>query len=430
MLRSRSKFMMLNGPTGTGKTFLGGIHTFFRIMMAPAKQNTFAIVAESQGTAEKMFVDDNSSFVNIFPNCRYVSGKKPHIRVQTKTGLKRIYLGGYSTKRDWTKILGLNLDGLHIEEISIANDDFIREAFVRASRFDHGWLTATTNGGIPEQIFYTEFFDKGWYDEEWNPNMPTIERDAMKNIDARFQTWYWGFDDSATMGEQQIADLYNLFPVGSFFFNSKILGVRGYSEGLLYAKIINDGHLIKFEDINLSSIIELDIGADLGDSAKTVFTLSGATHKYQRAVVVDTLEIDMTDDTDYTAIINQFNKWLVDWYKIFYNGIKQVRVDKSEPLFVKQLRNNIAIPTIHVVQSRSDKIIQRVSDKQQLLMQNRLLWTTLPGAVTSMNQLKMVQDDGKGGHIDNNTREIDYSDSLDYSMERFVGRMALYRFRG
>lgn len=428
LLKDKPKFMLLSGPTGTGKTFLGGLHTFFRIMTAPANRSVFAIVAESQGTAEKMFVDDAASFVNIFPNCRYVSGKKPHIRVQTVTGLKRIYLGGYSTKRDWTKILGLNLDGIHIEEMSIADDDFIREAFVRASRLSHGWLTGTTNGGLPEQIFYTEFFNKGWFDEKLNPNIPQEEREAMLDIDRRFKYWYWGFDDSATLEQQQIADLYNLFPVGSFFFNSKILGIRGYSEGLLYAKILNTKHVIKFEDINLSSLIELDIGVDLGNSAKTVFTLTGVTHKFQRAVVVDTLEIDMKDDTDYTAIINEFNIWLVNWYKIFYNSIKQVRVDRSEQLFIKQLRNNIAIPTIHVIQSDSEKIIQRVSDKQQLLMQYRLLFSTL-GGLETMRQLKIVKDDGKGGHIDNNTPEIDYSDSLDYSMERFVNRMALYRFR-
>ena len=53
LLKDNSRFILLSGPTGTGKTFIGGLKTFIRIMNQPKGRNVFAIVAESIGTAEK-----------------------------------------------------------------------------------------------------------------------------------------------------------------------------------------------------------------------------------------------------------------------------------------------------------------------------------------------------------------------------------------
>ena len=428
-LKDDTRFMLLGGPTGTGKTFSAGIKTFFRIMTSGKGRDTYALVAESISTAEKMFVDDAASFVNIFPNCRYVGGSKPHIRVETVTGPKLIYLGGFGNKGSWRKILGLNLHGIHIEEGTIAHDDFLREAFVRANRLvTNPWLLATTNGGVPEQVLYTEFFDKGYYDKEVNTNIPEVERIALKEIDKNFKYYYWGFEDSATLEQEQIDNLYNLFPVGSFFYNSKILGVRGYSTGMLYASLITTDHMVAFHNLDLSRIVEVVIGCDIGDSAKTVFTMSGLSFGSQRVIVIDTLDVSTEGNKDYTDIINEFNVWLTEWYKVFFTTIKQVRVDKSSPLFVKQLRNNIG-HNIAVISSASDKIINRVSNKQQLIKQDRLIWTNLEGSKTSAKMLKQVKDDGKGGHIDLNTPDIDYSDSLDYSIEPFITRLSVHQFR-
>jgi len=438
-LKDDSRFILNAGPTGTGKTFITGLKTFFRVMTSPKGRDTYAIVAESQVTAEKMFIDDDASFVNIFPNCTYVSGKKPHIRIQTVNGNKRIYLGGYATSRDWHKILGLNLHGIHIEEGTIANDDFIREAFVRANRLaTKPFMHVTTNGGVPEQILYTEFFDKAYYDEQWNTNIPDAERLALKCSDPKFKYWYWGFDDSVTLKQDDINALFDLFPVGSFFYNSKILGIRGYSTGLLYASLFTDLILnqetpkatwVNFSDLKITNIQELSVGIDVGNAAKTVFTLVGYTFRFQRAIVIDVYEVEMTDTKDYTHIIEELNKWLFEWYKVFFNTIKQIRVDKSSPLFIKQIRNNISLKEIAVLESVSGKIVNRVSMKQQLIKQFRLMFVNSKSVHKMADMLKVVKDDGKGGHVDDNTPEIDYSDSLDYALEPYETRMAIYKFR-
>lgn len=438
LLKDNSRFILLSGPTGTGKTFIGGLKTFIRIMNQPKGRNVFAIVAESIGTAEKMFIDDSASFVNIFPNCRYIGGKKPHIRIETKDDTKKVYLGGYGTKRDWKRILGLNLHGMHIEEITIADDDFIRESFVRVNRLvTKPFLHATTNGGIPEQICYTEFFDKSVYDEEWNRDIPLVERQALKGTNPNFKFYYWGFRDSPTMTKEEIDALYDLFPVGSFYYNSKVIGARGYSTGMCYASLFTDiviskeqpkGTWVNQTDIKYQNIHEAIIGIDVGSKAKTVFTLTGYTHNYQRSIVLSVGEIEMKSDTDYTDIVNVINKWLIDWYMVLYTSIKQIRVDKSNPLFIKQLRNNLTLK-IPVLESISGKTTGRVIAKTQLIKQFRLVFVNNDEGRKMVNMLKQVKEDGKGGHVDNNTPEIDYSDSLDYSLEPNFNKMAIYKFR-
>ena len=356
LLQDKGRYILASGPTGTGKTFVIGFKTFLRVFNSDADKTMFAIVAESQSTAEKMFVDDDSSFVNIFNEvCEFKAGKKPHIVVHSPTGIKRIYLGGYGTKRDWTKILGLNLSGLHIEEISIAHDDFIREAFVRATRKGggKGWIHATTNGGVPEQIFYTEFWNKSAWDKELNQNMPIQEIEALKEEDHNFRFWYWGFDDSMTLQAQDIESLYSLFPKGSFYYNSKILGIRGYVEGMLYARLLNDKYItpddqqannIRLKDIKLMSIKELIVGIDIGSgtggnkAARTVFTLTGFTKDYQRAVIFDRGRTE--GEIDYNGIVEQFWKWLSPYFSIFRHRISEIRVDSADALFIRTLRNN------------------------------------------------------------------------------------------
>jgi hypothetical protein len=42
------------------------------------------------------------------------------------------------------------------------------------------------------------------------------------------------------MTQEQIDEMYKIHPIGSFEYNSKIIAIRGYTEGLLYAPYIDD----------------------------------------------------------------------------------------------------------------------------------------------------------------------------------------------
>lgn len=432
-LQDKSRFILNTGPTGTGKTFLSGFKTFLRVFNAPKEHTMFAIICESISTAEKMFIDDESSFVNIYHKddggvCSYKGGSKPHIIVDTPTGVKRIYLGGYGTARDYKRVLGLNLTGIHIEEISIAHDDFIREAFVRATRKGGGWIHATTNGGIPEQRFYVDYWNKAHYNKDFNQTMPFEEMEYLEQTDKDFAYWYWGFQDSATQTEDDIRRLYSIFPEGSFYYNSKVLGIRGYVEGMLYARILNDlyiektnqaGNNVRLKDINLLSIKELIVGVDIGSgggddkAARTSCVLVGYTKNFQRAVVIDRYQVN--GDFDYNDIVKQFWEWLSPFFSIFQHRIGEIRVDNADPLFIRTLRNNNPYG-IMILGSIKDTIALRVKLKQQLIFQHRLIFTDLNGAQALKNNLAKIKSDGKDGQIDDGQEWIDDSDALDYAL--------------
>jgi hypothetical protein len=58
-----------------------------------------------------------------------------------------------------------------------------------------------------------------------------------------------------------------------------------------------------------------------------------------------------------------------------------------------------------------------------LLFQNRLDFSNTYGSGKLFNALRRVRSDGKEGHIDENSPEIDYSDALDYSLEPISFRL-------
>jgi hypothetical protein len=73
------------------------------------------------------------------------------------------------------------------------------------------------------------------------------------------------------MGEKQIRELYSLHPVGSFYYNSKIVGIPGYVDGLMYN--IKDINIIR--DFNSQNYKRYITVCDIGESSSsTVFLLA------------------------------------------------------------------------------------------------------------------------------------------------------------
>lgn len=279
------------------------------------------MVAESIGTIQKMFVDDPASPFNIFKEvCEYVGGNRPHFRITGRYSTKRIYLGGFGTARDWKKILGLNIHGIHIEEMSAAHDDFIREAFVRVSRLDtKPWMNASTNGSNPEDIFYKDFFDKSYINPKYNSDIPQITLNYMAETpekDSKFEYIYFGFKDSPSQSEETIENIMNMFPVGSFFYMSKAIGARGFSEGAIYSPYMERNRIIiPYDDIfdrKKYDFIKYTIGVDVGVSDHSVFTLVGITRGFKESVVIDYFKIN-------NAGSDQIYEAFTKWYKPYHD---------------------------------------------------------------------------------------------------------------
>ena len=436
VLKNKNRVIFLEGVTGSSKSFIAGLAFYLRTFNTEANKSQFIIAATSTTVAEKMFVNNPAAFVNLFPKvCEYkkqgTGGSR--IEIQTPTGLKTIYLVGYDNKSRYKQILGLGVHGFLIEEAHIAGDEFIQEAFTRLYR-DNGYMYLTGNAGLPDQLIYKNYLNRARPPEEFAHELPPETWAELNSAepDDSFNYYFFRFDDNPMMTQEQITAMYNIHPVGSFEYNSKIIAIRGYTEGLLYAPYIDDiwidktttGNRVRFKDMNPFIFEKVYIGIDIGSTAKTIFTIIGITRNYQRVVVIDTHEV--TGDADYNDIVNQFNDWFMPYYSL-YRKIDGIYPDAADPLFIKTLRNNILINNINISGSIKKTIQERVTLKQQLLYQKRLMFTEKADGIRYA--LAKIRADGKGGHLDDGTVNIDYNDSLDYALTPVMNRLMMYKMR-
>ena len=432
LIRDETRFQIIEGKTGSSKSIVGGIAAFHRIFKSAGEFNQFVIAAASIDTLERMIIDNKATFFNIYNKvCIYkrsgIGGAR--IEVSTPTGTKKIYLVGYDNQARYKKILGLGIKGFIIEEAHIAPDGFISELFTRLYRND-AWLYATMNAGLPDQIVYMDYFNKARPAPKYESDVPDYMLDELNKViaDANFRYWFFRFEDNPTMSDRQINELWGSHPEGSYEYNSKVLARRGFVEGLLYARLLENAPEINFEKFKKDVVLEsVYIGIDIGGTDKTVFTMVGVTSAADIVYIIDSHEVkSVYKEQDYTEIIRQFDDWLSQYWDYFGPLIRQVRSDRSNPLFKNQLRNNSKY-RLSIQSSKSDKISLRITMKQQLLFQNRMIFTNLTGSSQVAIQLKRVRSDGKDGHVDNDAPEIDYSDSLDYALEPISWRLSILK---
>lgn len=456
VIQDTSRYIHLEGVTGSGKTIAAGLWFIKQIHNSPKEHRQFVLVGSSTPTLEKAFIDNPLSFYNTYKYQRTRNGRTvqvmtykkqgqggSRIEYQTKNGKKIIYLAGFDNKARYKAILGLTLYGMMLDEVHTAHDEFIREAYTRLAR-DGGFKISTSNAGLPDQILYKDYENKGRPSEKWAHDVPpeTWKELLETPADPRFRFYWFGFTDSPVMSDDQIAELYSIHPVGSFEYNSKIIAIRGYVEGLLYARLINDNYVtkdysrgttVRWGNINHYAFqtiaFGIDIGSNTGDDAstsKTVFILEGMSRDGQRLITLDAAEAK--GDFDYNDMVQQFNEFMLPYYSLYQQKIIGVFVESADPLFIRTLRNNI-IKNIPVAPSIKYPIKERVTIKQQLLNQGRWYFSDKPGAQKAKRMLTKIKTDGKGGHMDDGTEEIDYSDGMDYGMAPMVPILKNFRLQ-
>lgn len=288
------------------------------------------------------------------------------------------------------------------------------------------------NAGLPDQLVYESYFNKARPHPKWAKDLPQYMWDELNKMepDPAFRYWFFTFEDNPTMTDEQIDDLWGAHPEGSFEFNSKILAKRGYSEGLIYARLVSIAEEIPLNEISSLPVDRVFIGVDIGKTAKTVFTMVGVDGEGKNAYVIDTLEVVAENEDDHLDISRQLDGFITKHYGNFGHALSKIIIDRSETFFIAHYRNNSLFKDSKIAILASDSkpgsILERITLKEQLLHQGRLKFTALPGSGKSANMLSRVRRDPKShGHIDNNTIEIDYSDSLDYALEGYSFRLII-----
>jgi len=403
----------LEGPAQTGKSNIAILA--FMLRVAKSKGKLHCIAASDLDAIRDNILKGEFKLLDLFGDLVELVSEKIggyFLRYHTPNGVKDIILAGYKDKAKWKKILGKPIECWFIDEVNIADKNFFDEHKARTFSFEHPFTITTLNGDDPEHYIYTDYINTSI--DLFPQDTPQSTLNDMNEYDKVKGKYYafWGLDDHPTMTPEKKQRIMSAFPKDSFYYMTKVLGIRGIQEGLLYGHLIKSSHYVDWEQVNINAIRELEVGIDLGDNAKTVFTLTGYTERHQRALVI---AVEESDEVRHDKIIQDLHEWLREWYHIFGTRIKCVWPDSAESMFVKTLKQDIIFP-ISVKSSKKMTIAERVILKEQLLHNGRLLFVRDFGADVCAKMLRKLKTDGKGGVIDDNLPENDYNDSLDYSL--------------
>ena len=306
--------------------------------------------------------------------------------------------------------------------------DVWREAYGRVQRLAYpGWLITTTNGGNPTQEFYPELVNHATV--MFRDTVPKIELDEM--VEDRTDEHYYHFnlqDDCPHKTAEQTERLVNSYPVGSFYYYSKILGCRGFSEGALYAPLLGDTQLVSFGDLNLDAFEEIvatvDVGASVNgdDTSKshTIVALGGYTRQYHRVVAIASKKIASIEHRD---IIDEAEAWLYPYWLKFYGKFKAILIDKADYKLVSTWQNHTRwrgkISVVGCI--KTDKFLcpdlpARAAVKCQLMMTSkqyptsRIVWCD----EQMLKAHRQILQDKDGSELDQADVWQDYADCLSY----------------
>lgn len=423
LLNSRAKVQFCEGSFASGKSYMQGIAFYFRVFSAPRDAKLFVLAGQSQNWVER-YLADASSIVNLFDLKYSAAGNGgARITVETPTGLKYIYVVGYSNVKTWKSVLGLNLRGFLIEEINTADMDFVRQCFGRIARFEDAFMYCNSNGSYPDNPVYTEYLDRCRPITAHSPMIPEGTLEAMMthpNPNADWEYLFLHFSEAAFHSAKVKSNMWEVHPEGSYDYKIYTLGERGLATGAVFAKLLTPDIVdIPKKKLNFQALRSVDVGVDVGNEAKTIFTIVGYTQNRRTGVVLESHECDGLTHDD---IVKDLNAFIGKWHTIFKDRIKYCWVDDGLQHLVRKIGRELKFPKIKTHYCKKPPIVERVQLLQQLMLQKR--WIFLEESTETVKMLRKIITDGKGGVLDNNDPWNDYLDSMWYCMTPYMNNIA------
>ena len=250
-------------------------------------------------------------------------------------------------------------------------------------------------------------------------------------IEDRPNEHYYHFnliDDCPHKTKEQTERLINSYPVGSFYHFSKILGCRGYSEGAMYALLLNDVETVSFGDLNIRAFEEVvatvDVGASVNgdDDSKshTIVHIGGYTRNYHRVVPIASKKINSIEHRD---IIEEAENWLYPYWLKFYGKFKAILIDKADYKLVSTWQNHSrwrgtvsVLGCVKTHKTLCPDLVARAGVKCQLMMKSkqyptsRIVWCD----EDMLKAHRQILKDKDGSELDQADVWQDYADCLSY----------------
>lgn len=238
----------LEGVTAAGKTTVGIYKFMIKVAESPKQQHIIAGL--DTGTIEKNIIDKEHGIMDEWGCLVEYNGngskslKLPHIVFHVAPGNeKKILILGYDNKKRWTKALGGQYGCLYIDEINIADMDFVREASMRCD-----YLMGTLNPDDPSLPVYSEYINHSRPLPEWQDGTPQeILAELREEAKEGWTHWFFNFEDNIALTQEKIRRIKENVAVGTKLWKNKIQGLRGKATGLVFSNFDRKKHVITKE---------------------------------------------------------------------------------------------------------------------------------------------------------------------------------------
>lgn len=276
-LKCKAPVEFLEGTTAAGKTTVGIVK--FMLNVAKSKKKMHIIASKTTGVAEKNIIQKEYGLLDVFGDLVKYNGngdkdnKIPHVRYQTSSGEKIIYILGYDNKDKWKMALGSQFGCVMIDEINTADIDFVREVCTRCD-----YLMGTLNPDDPSLPIYDEFINCSRPLDKYKKDVPREILDDLERCEAKknWVYWFFSFYDNASLSDAEIEKKKLSAPKGTKLYKNKIQGLRGRATGLIFPNFDRKKNVITKDQAKKLRFQYFTAGLDTSYSSQSHDTIAMA----------------------------------------------------------------------------------------------------------------------------------------------------------
>ncbi|HZJ98556.1 MAG TPA: hypothetical protein VFC79_01030, partial [Tissierellaceae bacterium] len=262
----------------------------------------------------------------------------PHITYTTSQGEKIIYVLGYDNKTRWKKALGGQYGCVYIDEINIADMEYVREISMRTD-----YLIATLNPDDPELPVYKEYINHSRPLPEYKDDAPgEINKQLNKEHKENWVHWFFSFEHNEGLTSDKLKQIIGMVPKGTKLYQNKIQGLRGRAEGLIFPNFEYDKNVITEHQARVKEYVSFSLGVDTSYSQKTNDTISfifqGLTNKGELIILEELVLNNKDNKTPFSpSDIAQRLFTFADYCKDKWGFSRHIHVDNADQATITEL---------------------------------------------------------------------------------------------
>lgn len=348
-LKYKAPVEFLEGTTAAGKTTVGIVKFMFKV--ADSAKKIHIISGLDAGTIEKNIINKDLGILDVFGELVEYnpSGKgeysMPHLIYHTPNGDKVVYILGYDNKARWKKALGGQYGCLYIDEINIADMEYIREASMRCD-----YLMATLNPDDPSLPVYEEYINHARPTDRYANDAPP---DLLNMLNAEPKSgwvwWYFSFDHNAGLPQAKKEQIISMVPPGTKLYKNKILGLRGRATGLVFSNFDRSRHIVNRNQLLQAAFdkkirfVQFSAGLDTAYSSKSPDTISmifqGITQERKLIVLDERVynNANMSNPIAPSDTVRNFIDFL-ERNREVWGFARQVYIDSADQATITELK--------------------------------------------------------------------------------------------